>query len=107
MRNISLTILLIISSGLAIGQANKGFEISFRIDGLSDSTVYLAYHLGDKQYLKDSVRLDKTGHGLFSGKESLPQGIYMIVLPLLANRCWNIHLRQSAYLKRLLQLSTK
>ena len=81
MRSISITILLTIFSGLAISQANKGYGISFKIDGLSDSTVYLAYHLGDKQYLKDSVRLDKTGHCLFSGKESLPQGIYMIVLP--------------------------
>ena len=51
------------------------------LDGLPDSTIYLAYHLGDKQYIKDSVKIDKSGHGLFSGKESLPQGIYMIVLP--------------------------
>ena len=81
MRRISIFILLHLFSLLAFGQAGKGYEISFKIDGLSDSTVYLAYHLGDKQYLKDSVKTDKSGRGLFSGKESLPQGIYMMVLP--------------------------
>ena len=81
MRSLSLTILLTMYCVLAMGQVNKGYEISFKINGLSDSTVYLAYHLGDKQYLKDSVKIDKSGHGMFSGKESLPQGIYMLVLP--------------------------
>jgi thiol-disulfide isomerase/thioredoxin len=51
------------------------------ISGLSDSSIYLAYHLGDKQYLKDTIQLDKRGYGIFHGSESLPQGIYMIVLP--------------------------
>jgi thiol-disulfide isomerase/thioredoxin len=74
-------IFLFIFSALINGQVKKGYEISFDINGISDSTIYLAYHLGDKQYVKDSVKIDKSGHGLFSGKESLPQGIYMIVLP--------------------------
>jgi thiol-disulfide isomerase/thioredoxin len=81
MKSYSLSILLIFLSVLAAGQNKNGYNISFKIDGLTDSTIYLAYHLGDKQYLKDSVKLDKSGHGLFSGKELLPQGIYMIVLP--------------------------
>ena len=51
------------------------------MNGLHDSTLYLAYHFGDKQYIKDTVRLDHYGHGVIAGKEALPQGIYMIVLP--------------------------
>jgi thiol-disulfide isomerase/thioredoxin len=81
MRRISFIILLPMFSLLAMGQAKKGYEISFTIGGLSDSSVYLAYHLGDKQYVKDSVKLSKDGKGSFSGTESLPKGIYMIVLP--------------------------
>jgi thiol-disulfide isomerase/thioredoxin len=81
MKRISFIILLSLFSILSIAQIKKGYEISFNINGLSDSTVYLAYHLGDKQYIKDSVKLEKSGHGMFSGKESLPEGIYMIVLP--------------------------
>jgi thiol-disulfide isomerase/thioredoxin len=81
MRRISFIILLLSVTFLVSGQAKKGYQISLNINGLSDSTVYLAYHLGDKQYLKDSLKLNKSGQGSFSGKEDLPQGIYMIVLP--------------------------
>jgi len=58
-----------------------GYEISLTISGLRDSSIFLAYHFGDKQYLKDTINLDQNGHGVFSGKELLPQGIYMIVMP--------------------------
>ena len=81
MRRISSVILLSLFSTFAMGQIKKGYEISFNIEGLTDSTVYLAYHLGDKQYLKDSLKIDKSGHGVFMGPEALPGGIYMIVLP--------------------------
>jgi thiol-disulfide isomerase/thioredoxin len=81
MRRITFIILLFPFTFLVSGQAKKGYEISMNINGLSDSTVYLAYHLGDKQYLKDSLKLNKSGQGSFSGKEDLPKGIYMIVLP--------------------------
>jgi thiol-disulfide isomerase/thioredoxin len=59
----------------------SGYEIVVTISGLKDSTIFLAYHLGDKQYLKDTLKLDNNGHGVISGTELLPQGIYMIVLP--------------------------
>jgi len=63
------------------GQMKKGYEIKVNISGLQDSTIFLAYHLGDKQYIKDTITLDSKGSAVFSGDESLPQGIYMIVLP--------------------------
>lgn len=63
------------------GQLKGGYEIEITLDGLPDSTVFLAYHLGDKQFIKDTLKLDKSAHGFYRGKESLPQGIYMIVLP--------------------------
>jgi thiol-disulfide isomerase/thioredoxin len=63
------------------GQVKNGYKIDITIKGLQDSTVFLAYHLGDKQYIKDTIRLDKAGHATVHGPEILPQGIYMIVLP--------------------------
>jgi peroxiredoxin len=63
------------------GQLKKGYEIKVNIPDLRDSTIFLAYHLGDKQYIKDTVSLDNSGNGIFNGSEDLPQGIYMIVLP--------------------------
>jgi thiol-disulfide isomerase/thioredoxin len=63
------------------GQTSDGYEISLTISDLKDTTLYLAYHFGDKQYLKDSIKLDRNGQGVFKGTPALPQGIYMIVLP--------------------------
>lgn len=62
-------------------QNNNEYRIALSIPQLRDSTLYLAYHLGDKQYIRDSVLLDERGNGVFSGDELLPQGIYMIVVP--------------------------
>lgn len=63
------------------GQGRNYHEIKITIDGLRDSSIYLAYHLGDKQYIKDTIKLDSRGYGVFSGPDTLGQGIYMIVLP--------------------------
>ncbi|MCU0472886.1 MAG: redoxin domain-containing protein [Bacteroidales bacterium] len=71
--------ILIFSSSFC--QMKVSYEIPVTISGLRDSTIFLAYHFGDKQYLTDTVRLDGRGYGVFSGKELLPSGIYMIVLP--------------------------
>jgi thiol-disulfide isomerase/thioredoxin len=80
-KNIPLFILLLLLSLPGVCQLKNNHEISMTISGLRDSSVYLAYHFGEKQYIKDTVKLDSRGFGIFSGPESLPQCIYMIVLP--------------------------
>jgi thiol-disulfide isomerase/thioredoxin len=81
MKKIIPLILSFLISVPSICQLKYNHEISVNISGLRDSSIYLAYHFGDKQYIKDTVKLDSRGHGVFAGTESLPQGIYMIVLP--------------------------
>ena len=81
MRKLIFCIILISSAFCSTGQLKNGYEIKVNIRELQDSTVFLAYHLGDKQYIKDTINLDKEGIGVFAGEENLPQGIYMIVLP--------------------------
>lgn len=81
MRNLIFGLLLVSTAFCSSGQTQKGYEISVNISGLRDSTIFLAYHLGDKQYIKDTVSLDSRGTAVFSGTEELPQGIYMVVLP--------------------------
>jgi thiol-disulfide isomerase/thioredoxin len=81
MRKLFFYILLSLIPAFLFGQLKNGYEIDINIKDLQDSTVFLAYHLGDKQYIKDTVKLDRTGHGIVHGTEVLPQGIYMIVLP--------------------------
>jgi thiol-disulfide isomerase/thioredoxin len=74
-------IILLVLTLPVLCQASSNYNISLNISGLKDSTIFLAYHFGDKQYIKDTITLDNRSHGVFSGKEALPQGIYMIVLP--------------------------
>jgi peroxiredoxin len=81
MKVIAVCLFLITLNLCSHGQVKDGYDISVSISGLQDSSIYLAYYYGDKQYLKDTVNLDKSGHGTFTGNEALPQGIYMIVLP--------------------------
>ena len=81
MKKIFFALLLSMVSAFSFSQLKNSYEIDITIRGLQDSVIYLAYHLGDKQYIKDTIKLDKAGHGIVAGQEVLPQGIYMIVLP--------------------------
>jgi len=76
-----LSLLILSVQACLLSQSKNGYEIKLRLNGMSDSTVYLAYHFGDRQYLKDTLKLDGSGSGVLKGNELLPQGIYMIVLP--------------------------
>ncbi len=81
MRKYILLILFSLTSKLIFSQLKPGYEINITINGLKDSSIYLAYHLGDKQYINDTIKLDNQGKAVIRGQQQLPQGIYMIVLP--------------------------
>ncbi|WP_020600236.1 TlpA family protein disulfide reductase [Spirosoma panaciterrae] len=59
-----------------------GFKITGHIKGLKDTTCILAHYFGSTQYIpKDTARIDAAGNMTFEGKKSLPQGLYMVVVP--------------------------
>lgn len=59
-----------------------GFKIAGHIKGLKDTTCILAYYFGATQYIpKDTARVDARGTLTFEGKKSLPQGLYIAVMP--------------------------
>lgn len=60
---------------------SQGYSIRGKIKGWKDTLIFLGNHYGNKQYVKDTVRIDKTGNFHFTGKEPLPGGIYLIVYP--------------------------
>ena len=60
---------------------SSGYNIRVRIDGLQDTTLLLAYHFGNRKYIKDTIQVDTHGAGAFSGDEALPGGIYLVVMP--------------------------
>ena len=78
-----LSILTIVLFNFSSGNifASSGYEIKVHINNLKDSTIYLGNHFGEKQYVRDTIKLDHEGWATFQGKDSLPGGIYLIVLP--------------------------
>jgi len=77
-------LLLIFSSSMVIGQ-KKGYEIKFKINGLANEPVVIAYRYGDNQYIKDTMYLDAKGMGVFKGDTALPHGVYLAVVPSMNN----------------------
>ncbi len=61
--------------------AQDGYQIDVTIDGFTQKELYLGYHYGDKQYLKDTVAVDANGVYSFKGEEALDCGIYLVVMP--------------------------
>ncbi|HOX83540.1 MAG TPA: DUF5106 domain-containing protein, partial [Chryseolinea sp.] len=60
--------------------AQDGYNIKFKVQGLKDTTVYLAHYYSESTYLKDTARVNSKGEFTFDGKKALPQGVYMLVL---------------------------
>lgn len=60
--------------------AQTGYDIKFRIGGLSDTTVILGNFYGESTYVKDTAVIDGKGGFSFQGEEKLDRGIYFIVL---------------------------
>jgi thiol-disulfide isomerase/thioredoxin len=61
--------------------AEKGHQIEVQVHGLQDTTAFLAYHYGNRQYAQDTVLIDNNGKFVFQGAEKLDPGMYMVVLP--------------------------
>ena len=78
--NLKATLALWLFIGLQAG-AQTGYRIKATIRPLKSGNLYLAYHYGSKQYLLDSATLNEKSEAVFTGKEKLPGGVYMIVFP--------------------------
>ncbi len=79
--NIAILFVLFSLNALVNPVAGNGYEIKVRIIGLKDTICYLGNHYGDKQYVRDTVKVDANGWAVFKGKDSLPGGIYLVVMP--------------------------
>lgn len=80
---IAITMLISSSAFADHGNNNEtsGYMINVHIDNLADSTIYLGYYYGDKQYVKDTIKLDHDANGVFTGEKSLDGGIYFVLVP--------------------------
>jgi hypothetical protein len=57
------------------------WSYSIRINGLKDTVCYWGYHYGDKQYVRDTARVDSKGLVVFEGNKELEGGIYLVIMP--------------------------
>lgn len=78
---IKLFSLLIFALILSIPVLSQGYRIEVNIEGIKDTSIYLAYHFGNKKLVLDTLYLDKQGEGVFKGDKKLDAGIYLIALP--------------------------
>lgn len=60
---------------------SEGYRIEVTVGGLAGETCYLAYHYGDRQFLRDTTMTDDKGFMVFEGSRRLDPGMYMVVLP--------------------------
>jgi thiol-disulfide isomerase/thioredoxin len=62
---------------------SQGYEIKVKISTLKDSTLILGHFFAKAGafFADDTVKLDKTGTGVFKDKKILPKGLYIILLP--------------------------
>ncbi|MEL6591226.1 MAG: redoxin domain-containing protein, partial [Bacteroidota bacterium] len=67
----------IVLPGLLMGQ---GYKINIEVAELEAKEALLAFYMGDKQYIKDTVNV-QNGSITFEGEESLDPGIYLVVFP--------------------------
>lgn len=75
-----LGLLLLLLSVSCSSWAQTGYKIHFEVDGLKDTTAYLGYYYGESTFVKDTARVNHTGEFVFDGKQTLPQGVYFLVL---------------------------
>lgn len=64
----------------AVAQTKGGYSIDFKVNGLKDTTAYLGYYFAEQSYLRDTARVNNKGEFSFTGKTTLPQGSYFLVL---------------------------
>jgi thiol-disulfide isomerase/thioredoxin len=58
-----------------------GYAIQISIKDYDKDTLYLAYYMGDKVYIKDTALFDKSSKTFtFKGEKSLSSGLYLLVL---------------------------
>jgi thiol-disulfide isomerase/thioredoxin len=79
---LSLLILsLFIISSPAQKKQKDYYRIGVVIPHLPNREVYLGYHFANKNYVQDTLVLDDKGRGAFHGSDTLPGGVYLLVLP--------------------------
>lgn len=77
-KKIYLLIVLLISFSASYAQA---YKIEVKVKGAENKDIILGHHKNENLIPDDTVKTDKSGYGVFTGKKPLHQGMYFIFLP--------------------------
>ena len=81
MRKINFAILLVLIIPALLIAGKPKYSIKVKINGIKDTVCYFGNYYGDKQYIKDTAKVDSKGYFELTGEETLPGGIYLIITP--------------------------
>ncbi len=70
-----------LASLATVASSQTGHSVTILANDAPSVKLRLAYHVGNQQYVRDSLVTDADGKGRFMGSDRLPAGVYMIVLP--------------------------
>ena len=87
-RMVLLVSVLLMLSGAAMGQAKKtvqkkttyNYEVTFVLEGIPDTMLFVGYYYADKTYSKDSIFLEKRKPNTYvlCGTDTLHRGVYIV-----------------------------
>lgn len=75
----------------------KGTNIKISVKGLENSQMVLANYFGDKQYVKDTIKMDKNAVAYIKADTTVPGGVYLAVFPDLGNRYFEFILNEPQF----------
>lgn len=78
-----VTSIFILLNLLSTSSFAQGYHIEVNVKSLKDTSCIMGhFNYNDKQFIaKDTARADSNGKLIFSGKNDLPGGLYIVVLP--------------------------
>ena len=86
MKKILITLFVSVLTLSLFAASGKGYDIKITVRNLPNTKLILAYYYGDKQYVKDTFKLDANGSCNIKADTLLPAGIYLAVFPALGNK---------------------
>lgn len=72
-------IILALLAASVLGAEAQNYKMTFRLEGLKDSMLYIGRHYRDEFRLVDSARAGKDGSFVFKGKRTLERGVYALL----------------------------
>jgi thiol-disulfide isomerase/thioredoxin len=86
-----LTFLMLLSGH----SAAKGYEVTFKVKGITNQMAIIGYHFMDNKYVQDSVYFNSAGIGVYKAQSNVYPGVYLAVFPSMENKYFEFILREA------------